>query len=300
MVQENRPIPGVVFFLAGIESLGPLLLLALVPGPPFALLAIMSIGLAATLFTFRPWAWYLHSVVLCLAVLEGVVGLVSWKSHGLASGTIAALILRRFWSAPIREVFRVRYAPVVRPPEGAKEGSGLAVDPGGGKPPGAPASCTDVLDTVTKKCPQCAEYVKCEAKVCRFCGYKYDPDEVRNAVEAERAKLGATRGRLPIVQRLAGEDRREGQRRRQAAQEAARARRVAGFAASLAAGQCPACKSPLNRRSTGEPVCISCKVSVVCTRCGGSLCGDLWDMSGAVRCENCGSRFTIGTAASCP
>lgn len=29
-----------------------------------------------------------------------------------------------------------------------------------------------ISDTLTKKCPQCAEAIQQEAKVCRYCGYK--------------------------------------------------------------------------------------------------------------------------------
>jgi hypothetical protein len=35
------------------------------------------------------------------------------------------------------------------------------------------------LEPLTKNCPECAETVKEAARVCRFCGYRFDSDEER-------------------------------------------------------------------------------------------------------------------------
>jgi hypothetical protein len=59
--------------------------------------------------------------------------------------------------------------------------------------PSSPRVAADLKEfspnTLTKKCPDCAEDVKLEAVVCRFCGRKFEPSEVQASIQEAQSRF---------------------------------------------------------------------------------------------------------------
>ena len=53
------------------------------------------------------------------------------------------------------------------------------------------------LDEHEKKCPMCAEYIKLEARRCKYCGHEFSEDEVEQKIEEVKKELTENRPREP-------------------------------------------------------------------------------------------------------
>ena len=54
-------------------------------------------------------------------------------------------------------------------------------------------------DALSRKCPDCAETIKVEAFVCRFCGRKFQAAEVQAAIQQAKSEFEGKPGRLSTI-----------------------------------------------------------------------------------------------------
>jgi predicted amidophosphoribosyltransferase len=81
-----------------------------------------------------------------------------------------------------------------------------------------------------KKCPDCAEYIKLEAQVCKHCGHEFSEDEVERQIEKKKTEVEKKR-----------EERRTARRE---PKKRAKERRI-----------CPTCETPSPLDQTECPRC---------------------------------------------
>ncbi len=115
--------------------------------------------------------------------MEIVVGIISWVIVSLIIGAIgsnrkigfaSSFFLSLLLSPLIGAIFTAT-SPVVEDNQSKNlEGS---------KNPASNWSKT------SKQCPDCAEFIKLEARVCRFCSYKYSEEEISTDISLAKKRL---------------------------------------------------------------------------------------------------------------